>query len=249
VKSILERHRWALTLWRSSMPSTVTLPTASAWWRRWRRTLTVDIQPTKIRTLLQSRFVLLTVLLIAVSLASVGYIARELTPRTAALGAGSRSASRPTVAVPAVTAKRSLPAGDYDIVVSRNLFNPTRTETGAATAAATASAPGAPRPTLYGVVLSDDAPIAYLEDPATRRVAGYRTGDAFAGGTVGLITADHVVLVRPEGRVEVHLNDPSKPRPPASQPPPARGPTSPPSDAVQPPGVPRSPQGRLPKES
>ena len=235
MKSILERHRWALTLWRSSMPSTVTLPTASAWWRRWRRTLTVDIQPTKIRTLLQSRFVLLTVLLIAVSLASVGYIARELTPRTAALGAGSRSASRPTVAVPAVTAKRSLPAGDYDIVVSRNLFNPTRTETGAATAAATASAPG--------------APIAYLEDPATRRVAGYRTGDAFAGGTVGLITADHVVLVRPEGRVEVHLNDPSKPRPPASQPPPARGPTSPPSDAVQPPGVPRSPQGRLPKES
>src|SRR5437867_4856599 len=147
------------------MPSTVTLPTASAWWRRWGRTLTVDIQPTKIRTLLQSRFALLTVLSIAVSLASVGYIARELTPRAAALGAGSRSASRPTVAVPAVTAKRSLPAGDYDIVVSRNLFNPTRTETGAATAAATASAPGAPRPTLYGVVLSDDAPIAYLEDP------------------------------------------------------------------------------------
>src|SRR5437867_12768787 len=115
------------------MPSTVTLPTASAWWRRWRRTLTVDIQPTKIRTLLQSRFVLLTVLLHAVSLASVGYIARELTPKAAALGAGSRSASRPTVAVPAVTAKRSLSAGDNDRGVSRNLFNPSCQSTAAAT--------------------------------------------------------------------------------------------------------------------
>src|SRR5947199_10061522 len=124
------------------------------------------------RELLLTGFVLRNVILIADSHASVRNFGRERTPRTAALGAGSRSASRPTVAVPAVTAKRSLPAGDYDIVVSRNLFNPTRTETGAATAAATASAPGAPRPTLYGVVLSDDAPIAYLEDPATRRVAG-----------------------------------------------------------------------------
>jgi hypothetical protein len=57
-------------------------------------------------------------------------------------------------------------------------------------------------------------------------VAGYRLGDSVAGGTVTQIGADHVVLNRPDGEVNVRLRDPSKPRPVA------------PSTGAQQPGVP-----------
>jgi len=185
--------------------------------------------------------------LVAVSLSSLGYIIRELTRGTPALASGSHPASRPARALLAAAVARSRPAGDYDTVVRRNLFSPTRTETGAGAAAMTFGL-AAPKPTLYGVVLRDDAPVAYLEDPATKRVGGYHTGDIIAGSTIGRITADHVVLVRPEGRVEVYLNDPSKPRPAAAQPLPALGPAAPPSDAGSQPGMPPTRQGRLPRE-
>lgn len=244
---MLEKHRWAPTLWRPSMPPTVVLRTASAWLRGWRRLSDFHIEPAQIRALLRSPHVLVTSFLVAVSLASVAYIVRALTPDTAAPAPASRSASHPTAPVPDVVPKRPLPAGGYDMVISRNLFAPTRTETGAA--AAPASAPGAPTPVLYGVVLQDDAPIAYLEDPATKRVQGYRSGDTISGGTVGRIAADHVVLLRPEGRVEVRLNDPSKPRQAAPQPSPAPGVTPPSSDSISPPSGPRVPRGRLPRES
>src|SRR5262249_39995533 len=171
------------------MHPTVVLRAASAWSRGWRRLSEVHIERAQIRAVLRSPHVLATAFLVAVSLASVAYIVRALAPATAAPAPASRSASHPT-AVPDVLAKRPLPAGSNDVVIGRNLFSPTRTEIGAATAAA--GAPGAPIPALYGVVLSDDAPVAYLEDPATRRVAGYHTGDAVAGGTIGLIAADHV---------------------------------------------------------
>src|SRR2546425_9292640 len=85
-----------------------------------------------------------------------------------------------------------------------------------------------PRSTLFpyttlfrsqGVVLRDTNPIAYLEDPLTKRVAGYRIGDTIAGGRVEAITADHVLISRPDGIMDVRLRDPSKPRPaPPAQP-------------------------------
>jgi hypothetical protein len=227
------------------MPSSVVPRTASPWSRSRRRLSDVhNSKPAQLRALLGSPHVLATVFLIGVSLASVAYIVRALMPDTATPTPTSRSASHPTTAVPDVVLKRPLPVGSSDMVISRNLFSPTRAEAGKA--ADSASAPSAPTPALYGVVLRDDAPIAYLEDPATKRVTGYHTGDAFAGGTVGLIAADHVVLLRPEGRVEVHLNDPSKARPPMPQPSPAFVPTPPSPDTNSPQRVPR---GRLPKES
>ena len=63
------------------------------------------------------------------------------------------------------------------------------------------------------MVVRDTNPIAYLEDPLTKRVAGYRIGDAIAGGTVKVITADNVVITRSDGNIDVRLRDPSKPRP------------------------------------
>jgi hypothetical protein len=185
-------------------------------------------------------FILLNALLVGVSLASVVYIVRQVTPRTATSAA--RSAGPSTVSAPAATPPPSPPMGNYGVVVSRNLFSPNRTEMLLSpTGGVAGAAPSPLKPNLYGVVLRDDAPIAYFEDPATNRVTGYRTGDTVAGGTVELITADHVVLVRPDGPVEIRLTDPAKPRPQAPSPPPAPGQIAPPSGGA--PEMPRL-QGR-----
>jgi hypothetical protein len=117
-------------------------------------------------------------------------------------------------------------------VATRNLFSPTRSES--PPTATVAAAPTAAKPNLYGVVLRDGAPMAYLEDPGTKRVAGYRVGDAVAGGTVQTINADHVVIARADGTMDVRLRDPGKPRP--SAPPPA-APAQPVAGAPLLPGV------------
>ncbi len=145
---------------------------------------------------------------------------------------------RPAIPPPGPTAPQP-PAGSYGLIASRNLFSPSRSE-----APVAATGPGAtpqlPKPNLYGVVLRDGAPIAYLEDPVTKRVAGYRVGDSVAGGTLQSISADKVVLVRPEGPVDVRLHDPAKPRPAAPAPGGPGAPTTPstPGGAVTPPRIP-----------
>src|SRR5438477_8991830 len=164
------------------------------------------------------RLLFVNVVLAAVSVLCLVLIAKQLlTARPPAAPRG-----RPSVGASAATA----PAGDsrlppqaYNVIASRNLFSPTRSET-----AGPALAGGAPvlvaKPALHGVVLREGSPIAYLEDPLTKRIAGYRVGDPIAGGTVQTISADTVVIARPEGMVDVRLRDPSKPRPqPAAAPP------------------------------
>jgi hypothetical protein len=195
------------------------------------------------------RLILLNALLVGVSLASVVSIVRQVTPRAAASAAPPRLASPPTVSAPAAAPRPSPPTGNYGAVVSRNLFSPDRTEAGRSpTGGGAGSAPSPPKPNLYGVVLRDDAPIAYFEDPATNHVTGFRTGDTVAGGRVQLITADHVVLVRPDGPVEVELTDPAKPRPQAPSPPPAPGQIAPPPGGVPEPGMPRVEGHRRPRD-
>src|SRR3990172_5205281 len=147
------------------------------------------------------RLLALNVLLGGVSLLCVAYIARELV-----LAPAPSPAPLPRPAGAPVAP----PAGAYATIASRNLFSPTRSET----AVSGAAGPAFAKPTLYGVVLRDGAPIAYLEDPATKRTAGYRIGDQIAGGTVKTIDADQVVLSSPAGQVSVRLRDPSKPRAP-----------------------------------
>jgi Type II secretion system protein C len=204
------------------------------------------------------QLVAVNVLLVAISTVAVVYMVRDIT----ALPPATTVRSRPAAAPVAATAEEvPTPAGSFTSVASRNLFSPTRTEAPPTALAGGAAAPVLPKPSLYGVVLRDNAPIAYLEDPTTRRVAAYRAGDAVAGGTVQLIAADHVVLTRPEGRVEVRLSDPAKPRAPvpptAGQPlipggipgalPPGLAPPSQvfpqPPTAGLPPGMPRFPEG------
>lgn len=130
------------------------------------------------------------------------------------------------------------PLASYDVVASRNLFNPNRSD------AITHTAFPAAKPVLYGVVINGDTRLAYLEDPATKRVVGYKTGDALAGGQLERIETDRVVIKRAEGPLEVMLNDPNKPKPAVSAPPPrvVRPTPAPPGEPSVPKMAPSAPE-------
>ena len=202
------------------------------------------------------RLIALNALFVVLAIGAVGYIAREAS--VPAPSAGRRS-SAPSAQAPQTAATPEPAPGTYNIVATRNLFSPTRSEI--VDAAPPAAAVALPKPNLFGILLREGAPVAYLEDPTTKRVAGYRLGDTVAGGTVKQITADQVVLNRPEGDVNVRLRDPGKPRPPAppqagapAQPvpgpavpgAPTPGTTTPPTAQAQPPAVGPLPPGTPP---
>jgi hypothetical protein len=96
-----------------------------------------------------------------------------------------------------------------EVLASGNLFDPSRSSAGAA-----AGRTG-PRPLLYGVVAGDGVKgRAYLEDPVTKVVGGYKIGDTVAGWRLAQIREDRVVIAGAErGMLEVLLREPSKPRP------------------------------------
>jgi len=148
------------------------------------------------------------------------------------------------------------PPSAYNVVAARNLFSPTRTEAPSSTSV---TALPVSRPNLFGVVVRDGGSVAYLEDPTTKRVAGYRVGDKIQGATVQAIKVDGVTIDGPGGPMDVRLHEPNKPRampaaatatPPSVAPalpgviPPAA--TAPaPSQAAQPPPQPAQ-QGMVP---
>ncbi|MBI3030557.1 MAG: hypothetical protein HYY64_13700 [Candidatus Rokubacteria bacterium] len=145
-----------------------------------------------------------------------------------------RGAPTQQAAPPPPTDERArvpVPLAAYDVVASKNLFNPGRSEGG------TASVAPITKPFLYGIVLRDGAPAAFLEDPVTKKVTSYKVGDAVAGGQLERIAADRVVIRRGEGTFEVLLRDPQKPRAVAAAQPPVPGarPQQPGGPAVRPP--------------
>ena len=159
------------------------------------------------------RLLAVNVVLAGVSLLCVGLIVKQLIGSRPAPSRSRAPAATPAAPPPAAGSPR-LPAQAYSVIATRNLFSPTRSEMPGAGMAG-GPAINIVKPNLHGVVLRDGAPIAYLEDPLTKRIAGYRIGDPIAGGTVQTISADAVVIARPEGTVDVRLRDPSKPRPQA----------------------------------
>ena len=100
----------------------------------------------------------------------------------------------------------------YLAITTQNLFNPGRSE------AATVAAVAGVKPVLHGIVIEGVKSRAFLEDPSIKRVAGYSVGDPVAGGKLEKIADDRVVISRPEGLVEVLLQDPAKPRPASAAP-------------------------------
>ena len=154
------------------------------------------------------RLIVVNAAFVLLAVIALGYALRELRvpppqPNTAKRSAPAATAG--TTAAPVV----AVPPGGYNVVASRNLFSPTRSE---APATAVAAGPPVAKPNLYGILMIDPSPVAYLEDPMTKRVAAYRLGDTVAGGTLTQIAPDHVVLNRPEGDINVRLRDPAKPR-------------------------------------
>jgi hypothetical protein len=148
------------------------------------------------------RLLALNVVLGIVSVALAVGIARTLLVKRPVRGpATPRAASAPPPAA-AAEAGDAGPAA-YGAIAARNLFNPARSETAAAVVA---------KPILHGVVIDGARSRAFLEDPAAKRVAGYSVGDTVGGGKIQKITDDRVVIARPQGSIEVLLQDPSKPR-------------------------------------
>jgi Type II secretion system protein C len=156
---------------------------------------------------------LVTVLLVVLALAFAGVIARELTtvPR-ATVTRPQPAASVAATSAAAPAAPGSNTAANYTVVASRNLFSPTRSEAPVAPPTPPPPPPVLPKPNLFGVILIEGTPVAYLEDPVSKRVARYRVGDGVAGGTVKSIESDTVMLLRPEGQVAVRLHDPTRPK-------------------------------------
>ena len=155
------------------------------------------------------RLLLVNVLLGGIAIASAGFIAGQLVTPFPVPPPPRPPTAASAVTVPVPEAPRP-PASAHDVIATHNLFRPTRADEQATAPAA--AAPAAPKPNLYGVLLRDQNPIAYLEDPQTKRVASYQIGDAIAGGTLQTITADRVVIARPDGPMDVRLRDPSTPR-------------------------------------
>src|SRR6266436_6878009 len=163
------------------------------------------------------RLLAVNVVLAGVSLLCVGLIVKQLIGSRPAAPSRSRAPAATPAAPPPAAESLRQPAQAYSVIATRNLFSPTRSEMPGAGMAG-GPAINIVKPNLHGVVLRDGAPIAYLEDPLTKRIAGYRIGDPIAGGTVQTISADAVVISRPDGMVDVRLRDPSKPRPAPPQP-------------------------------
>ncbi|HSF04457.1 MAG TPA: hypothetical protein VLG10_01575 [Methylomirabilota bacterium] len=192
----------------------------------------------------------LNVVLGAIAIGFATYIAWEVLRPAPSGGPQARSKSGtppPVAAIPARPAPE--PAGSWSVITSRNPFSPSRSEA-PLTGALGGPALNVPKPNLYGIVLKDGAPFAYIEDPVTKRVAAYRIGDAVAGGTVQKIARDGIMLARPEGVIDVRLHDPGKPRPAAPTPAAAASPSpaTPPLPGVVPP-VAAGPQTQAPAEA
>jgi type II secretory pathway component PulC len=97
----------------------------------------------------------------------------------------------------------------YEVIATRTLFHPNRSEPTRSEAIASILPP-APTLPLYGVVISGDTRLAYLQDLATKQILGYRTGDKLAGGQIERIEPDRVVIMRADGPIEIMLHRPKE---------------------------------------
>ena len=118
-------------------------------------------------------------------------------------------APRPVETAPSSNARvtKARASAGYDVIPARNLFDPSRSEPTRSARPAQDAVPQA-KPVLYGLVLSDDAGLglAYLEDPRTGRITGYRVGDSLANGRVERIERDRVLIRQGGELVEVFIN-------------------------------------------
>lgn len=183
------------------------------------------------------RLLLVNILLGVVGAVLVAALIREVSAARPLPPAPALRASQPSPTSPPAPGARQAPVTAYGVIATKNLFSPTRSEVTAAVAPAVG-----PKPVLHGVKIDGEKSRAYLEDPVAKRVFGYAVGDPIGGGHLLAISPDRVAISRPEGTVEVLLQDPSKPKPPPA--PIAGSPGASPGPATAPaPGTPPSTPG------
>lgn len=115
------------------------------------------------------------------------------------------------------TVRNPRSSGVYDVIALRDIFHPNRSDP----TSSEAIAPILPPPTtlaLYGVAISDDTRLAFVQDLVTRQILVYKAGDKLAGGQVERIEPDRVVIMRADGPIEVLLHRPKEPAPVAPSP-------------------------------
>ena len=216
--------RWRAGAWVAGARATSRMSAAlSAGWIGVRRASTADITGA-IRNLsprgpISRPLLVLDIFLIFVSAALIVSISRALLvperlPPIRTLRAVDAYLSPPNDRGPAGRVSVG-----YDVIAARNLFDPGRSETMRAAGVAP-DASAQPKPLLYGVILTDDRGLglAYLQDPVTKRIAGYKIGDTLAGGRIESIERDRVLIRRGAELVEVSMNRSHTPPPPDAVP-------------------------------
>jgi hypothetical protein len=68
-----------------------------------------------------------------------------------------------------------------------------------------AAVPDANRPRLQGIVLRETGGVAYIQNPRTNVVAGYRVGETVEGSILQKIEEDRVVLKGPDATVVLRI--------------------------------------------
>jgi hypothetical protein len=63
-------------------------------------------------------------------------------------------------------------------------------------------------PLLYGIVLRGEDSVAYMEDPRTRRITGFKRGDPVGAGVLERIEERHVTVRLPSGPVDIRVDAP-----------------------------------------
>jgi hypothetical protein len=158
------------------------------------------------------------VLTLAAGAAGIGLVREVVERRPLPAFVPPEPPSRPEAAVPDPAPGPRGGSAQYGVIAARNLFAASRGE-----ASVAVSAPAGVKLVLHGVVIDAEQSRAYLDDPVAKRVFGYAVGDAVAGGRLEKILDDRVRIRRPEGVVEVLLQDPSKPQADAPAPVPTSG--------------------------
>lgn len=93
----------------------------------------------------------------------------------------------------------------------RSLFSPSRSDS--VSSEATGRAPlTTPTLALYGVAISDDTRVAFVQDLATKQISSYKAGDQLAGGRLERVEPDRVVIMRADGPIEILLHRPKEPQ-------------------------------------
>jgi type II secretory pathway component PulC len=191
--------RWRLS-WPTAFVALRRIPPALIGW--WASSRTMSGPLLALNLIMASLSVFFVVAIVQTSLAP-DFRAPSRGARTSAVAASDKND---------VAARSSPLRSSYDVIATRNLFDPNRSDAKNLTAIVE-TLPPASTLLLHGVVISEDTRHAYLEDTATKRIVDYKIGDRVAGGEVQQIEPDRVIIMRAGGPIEVKLHDANRSRP------------------------------------